>query len=548
MVVMVVDMETEMTKKKTSRTRKEMETRKEKGKFKGKDKNDGKGGKGGGSKPSVNKATTQSTSPPTSTASKDEREEIKNDGDSKPPAGMTPTAPAGKEAEGLVAEVTSLLKSMRVAQSGGGKPALSAIKLRKMEAGRQTTVLLDGGATNCLRRACSDREYQEAEPVQVSLASGSVSLRQSPMSRTLLVKEEAQPIVPLSDLINIGVSIEWNDQGCKMRHAGRILPIYLDEGCPVIGLTEGLDFMRQVEEFDERRARLRMAVMRVAGGEELPADHDLEEVAPRLIERIPGKVRWDPALVPMNRRLRKRIQKAKTVIIHLSYSGTETSPWDTHGEDNMLILNIEIKRGMDMHNDHLFGFLEQLCQSGRVRGVYAGPPCRTVSLLRFQQEEGGPRPLRSRDGIHRFGLPWLTALEQAEADGDTILWLRTLQLMTVALEESFECAVALEQPEDPARWKEDDPELHGGWGYPSFMSWTETRQFAERFGLEFVHFDQKVLGHIRKKPTTMLTNMVTLRELQGRRDTTPDPPICQTGRVGNADPDDQRGPGSPPKI
>ena len=96
--------------------------------------------------------------------------------------------------------------------------------------------------------------------------------------------------------------------------------------------------------------------------------------------------------------------------------------------------------------------------------------------------------------------------------------------MTVALEESVECAVALEQPEDPARWKEDDPELHGGWGYPSFMSWTETRQFAERFGLEFVHFDQKVLGHIRKKPTTMLTNMVTLRELQGRRDTTPDPP------------------------
>ena len=151
-----------------------------------------------------------------------------------------------------------------------------------------------------------------------------------------------------------------------------------------------------------------------------------------------------------------------------------------------MILNIEIKRGMDMHNDHMFGFLEQLCQSGGVRGVYAGPPCRTVSLLRFQQEEGGPRPLRSRDGIHRFGLPWLSTLEQAEADGDTILWLRTLQLMTVALEESVECAIALEQPEDPARWKEDDPELHGGWGYPSFMSWTETRQFAERFGLEFV--------------------------------------------------------------
>ena len=501
-------------------------------------KDGGKDGKGKWKGPQVNKVAGQ---PGETSPQKDVKPTDSSQGQSTPErtqqeSGRAPSSETtDASTKGLVDEVTSLLKSMRVAQSSGGRPALSAIKLRKMDAGRHTTVLLDGGATNCLRRARSDQEYQQAEPVQVSLASGSVSMRQSPQSRTLLVKEEVQPIVPLSDLINIGVSIEWNDRGCKMKHAGRILPVYLDEGCPVIGLTEGLDLMRQVEEFHERRAKLRLAVVRVAGGEALPAGHDLEEVEavnfaedfpevpPRLIERVPGKVRWDPALVPMNRRLRKRIQKAKTIIIHL-YSGTETSLWDTHGEENMMILNIEIKRGMDMHNDHLFGFLEQLCQSGRVRGVYAGPPCRTVSLLRFQQEEGGPRPLRSRDGIHRFGLPWLTALEQAEADGDTILWLRTLQLMTVALEESVECAVAIEQPEDPARWKEDDPELHGGWGYPSFMTWTETRQFAERFGLEFVHFDQKVLGHIRKKPTTMLTNMVTLRELQGRRDTTPDQP------------------------
>ena len=451
---------------------------KDAGKSKGWKGNEGKdGGKESKGKwkgpPQVNKVTGQAGEP---SPQKDPKTTDQGQGQStpertQPEVGRAPSEAADASTKGLVDEVTSLLKSMRVAQGGGGRPALSAIKLRKMDAGRHTTVLLDGGATNCLRRARSDQEYQQEEPVQVSLASGSVHMRQSPQSRTLLVKEEVQPIVPLSDLINIGVSIEWNDRGCKMKHAGRILPVFLDEGCPVIGLTEGLDLMRQVEEFHERRAKLRLAVARVAGGEALPAGHDLEEVEavnfaedfpevpPRLIERVPGKVRWDPALVPMNRRLRKRIQKAKTVIIHL-YSGTETSLWDTHGEENMLILNIEIKRGMDMHNDHLFGFLEQLCQSGRVRGVYAGPPCRTVSLLRFQQEEGGPRPLRSREGIHRFGLPGLT--------------------MTVALEESVECAVALEQPEDPARWKEDDPGLHGGWGYPSFMSWTETRQFAAR--------------------------------------------------------------------
>ena len=150
----------------------------------------------------------------------------------QPEVGRAPSEATDASTQGLVDEV------LRVAQSSGGRPALSAIKLRKMDAGRHSTVLLDGGATNCLRRARSDQEYQQAEPVQVSLASGSVSMRQSPVSRTLLVKEEVQPIVPLSDLINIGVSIEWNDRGCKMKHAGRILPVYLDEGCPVIGPTE----------------------------------------------------------------------------------------------------------------------------------------------------------------------------------------------------------------------------------------------------------------------------------------------------------------------
>ena len=121
--------------------------KKGKGKYKGKEKSDSKGGKGGGMKPSVNKAANQSTSPSTSTTGKDEKEENKEESDLKTTAGTTSTASAGKDTEGLVAEVTSLLKSMRVAQGGGGKPALSAIKLRKMEAGRQTTVLLDGGAT-----------------------------------------------------------------------------------------------------------------------------------------------------------------------------------------------------------------------------------------------------------------------------------------------------------------------------------------------------------------------------------------------------------------
>ena len=348
--------------------------------------------------------------------------------------------------------------------------------------------------------------------------------------------QDVQPIVPVSDLVKIGVTVEWSATGCVMSQAGRKLPVYLDGGCPVIGMREGMQLMEQVEAFYMRRSRLRVAAVRAE-----PNQQDLEmveaanfaedhpQVPLRLVERIPGRVRWDPELVPLNRRMRKRLQRAKSIVIHL-FSGTNTEIWDSHDQERLVFLNIEIKRGTDMHNDHLFGFLEQLCQSGRVRGVFAGPPCRTVSLLRFQQEEGGPKPLRGRENEARFGLPWLSEEEQREADDDSVLWLRTLQPTTAALDESMECAIGLEQPEDPANWKEDDENLHGGWGYPSFMVWPETVAFAQLYGLDFVNFDQKLLGHKRKKPTTMVTNIGTIKALQGRRSTTPDPPWPRTLR------------------
>ena len=179
-----------------------------------------------------------------------------------------------------------------------------------------------------------------------------------------------------------------------MKHEGRTLPIYLDGGCPMIGLQAGMELLCEVEEFYKRRSGLRAAALHAnpeeADLERVEAQNfaeDFPEVPPRLVERIPGKVHWDPHRVPLNRRMRKRLQRAKTMIIHL-FSGTDTLIWDTHGEDDMVILNVELKRGHDLHCDHLFGFLEQLCQSGRVRGVYAGPPCRTVSFLRFL----GPHP------------------------------------------------------------------------------------------------------------------------------------------------------------
>ena len=74
------------------------------------------------------------------------------------------------------------------------KPAINAVRLKRIEVGRESTVLLDGGATNCMRKAKSWKEYEEGLPVQVSLASGTAEMRQHRESGTLLVMQEVQPI------------------------------------------------------------------------------------------------------------------------------------------------------------------------------------------------------------------------------------------------------------------------------------------------------------------------------------------------------------------
>ena len=237
-------------------------------KGKGGKENKGKGEFKGGGKTGINKVaanttqvagTTPESTPPT------QPQQPSGDGKQADQGSMNSASGPQQETAGLVAEVKSLLKSMRVSQEDGArssrgvmKPAISAVRLKRIEVGKESTVLLDGGATNCMRKAKSWKEHEEGVPVQVSLASGTAEMRQDRESGTLLVMQDVQPIVPISDLVKIGVRVEWSSTGCVMSHGGRRLPVYLDAGCPVIGLKEGMELMAQVEEFYKRRARLRV--------------------------------------------------------------------------------------------------------------------------------------------------------------------------------------------------------------------------------------------------------------------------------------------------
>ena len=159
--------------------------------------------------------------------------------------------------------------------------------------------------------------------------------------------------------------------------------------------------------------------------------------------------------------------------------------------------------------------MELLAREGLWDQILAGPPCRTVSLARHRGD-GGPRPLRSRDGEQRWGLSWNTSVQPAMVDGDSLLWLRTLWLCYLAKTGNPKAETPIEQPEDPELWlpasKPRPPT-----GFPSYLSWPETQEICRILQLQRNSFDQGALGHDNVKPTTVLSDMKEITELHGRR-------------------------------
>lgn len=157
-----------------------------------------------------------------------------------------------------------------------------------------------------------------------------------------------------------------------------------------------------------------------------------------------------------------------------------------------------------------------LCASGRVRSIIGGPPCRTISALRYQGDEG-PGILRTED--HPYGLPTLNPSDLELVVGDTILMFRFWSLMILAEEvrelELPPTMFVMEQPEDPARYRSaEDVEANKYFSVFRTVEWSE---MAKKFGLRQVHCDQHPMGHQKRKPTTLGTNDAVLAQLQGLR-------------------------------
>ena len=451
---------------------------------------------------------------------------------------------------------------------------------------RMPTGLLDGGATHALRQAIPD-EWERGTPTRVALAVGSQDLRISDLG-TVLSQDPIAPIVPLGLLVSLlGCRVTWNSGQCIVDHPTRgNLGVWLEDNCPVVSERDCLELISEVEQ--HRAARLRQALhIRALGlGVDLTLGSDQghdssseveQELARWVKARFPEAPDWlllkslpvqgggaaqSPYHLPgLNRKARKALKRAKHIVLHV-FSG-RTKPVEFGLGKDIAVVNLDALYGGDILDERVYAATAALCGTGKVDAVIGGPPCCTNSVLRDrgagnQQSapDGGPRPVRERSGMLRFGLPSNTVEEQKKVDEHSLLIFRFLtihHLADVANPHGTMCA--MENPEDPMSYL---PEHKRHDELPSVWVWPEILEILERLediphaagpgtapdydggtpdNLEppssssdpqqhriswyLPRFDQGILGHAIRKPSAVLTNSWYLyQELDGLRGTT----------------------------
>ena len=409
----------------------------------------------------------------------------------------------------LMSDISGLVKSLQ---------SLKAVQLRYVDAGggedphyEGRVALLDGGATHALRQGdCS--ELKGAEAVTVELACGTTTLYRKKGCSTLLSKEKIETILPMRLLIDHGYKVVWSANGCTITHPAKgPLRCWRRQGCPVMKESEALVLLEELERLEEK-----------GESEEILHYWQLRDpnVPTEVFKYMRGQGEdWSkqPGVLPWNRHRRRQLENAKGIIVHL-FSGTSTRTWDDLRSAGWEVVCLDIANNSaeNVHNPAVWAYLWSLAKKGLVKALLGGPPCRTFSRLRHQRP--GPRPLRGRS-TKRWALEGLSAAEREQVHSDSALVLKMFALYDVMVEsvESKELTVfLLEHPEDPMNYV-DSNSNEDVYEYPSVWEWPELHSFADRHLLQQVAFDQSRTGHVRCKPTRLLTSLAALSELDGLR-------------------------------
>ena len=253
--------------------------------------------------------------------------------------------------------------------------------------------------------------------------------------------------------------------------AGEDIDVRVINGCPMIDCQLGMNMMKQLED-DSLRTTARSALVRAILQRpnllnDLPAlDSETlltlmlrkefpdlpESICQKIVPKV-AEVRGDQ--LPWNRRQRRRILRARRVILHL-YSGKDQKTWQQLEDPHTVVICVDrlINPKMDMMNDNLMLFLLKIAASGTLHAVIGGPPCRSVSACRYAEDEG-PKPVRSEQ--EPYGFSTLTEQQRAWVEEDVALMFRMkLLYMTAEHYKPSWCKkiiFAMEQPQDPKEYR-----------------------------------------------------------------------------------------------
>ena len=186
-----------------------------------------------------------------------------------------------------------------------------------------------------------------------------------------------------------------------------------------------------------------------------------EEILMKVVPRLESmKSVGFVSMLPWNRRKWRRLAKAKHIIMHV-FSGDNPQFWERKlSTSTTEVLCIDLQGGCpaNLMDTQVYSYALSLAASGKLRVLLGGPPCRTVSALR-SQEDGGPGELRSEEWP--YGLPTLSVGDREKVHTDSVLFFRYLSLYIVAGEVRAPTEppteFILEQPRDPEEYRQDQP-------------------------------------------------------------------------------------------
>ncbi|CAE7401736.1 unnamed protein product, partial [Symbiodinium microadriaticum] len=128
-------------------------------------------------------------------------------------------------------------------------------------------------------------------------------------------------------------------------------------------------------------------------------EHLLQKALPVRCEGVPEGAQ---SFLALNRRSRRAIDKADSVILHLS-SGKD-SGFKLEGEGSkVVVVRIDEKIGRDLLNEQSYAWLATLCSSGKVSAVVAHPPSETFKRVWGAVGEGQGPWVKGRD--HAMSAP-----------------------------------------------------------------------------------------------------------------------------------------------